>query len=197
MYYLYRHIRLDKKEVFYIGIGTIVKTNYNTQSLKTLYTRAYKKGMYRNQHWNNIVNKTDYIVEIMYHTENILEIQEKEREFIALYKDTLTNLTKGGHGIESFNHKEKTKQQISNSMLGVKKSKEHISNMNKRKYKKIIMYNDNEKYSFNSVTEAVKYLGKTNITNISACLKGKRKKAFGYKYIYNEVVESEDKEPQR
>lgn len=194
MYYLYRHIRLDKNEIFYIGIGTIVKTNYNIQSLETLYTRAYRKGRYRNQYWNNIVNKTDYIVEIIFHTENILLIQEKEREFIALYKETLSNLTDGGHGIESYNHTEKSKLQISNSLIGKKKTKEHIINLNKRKFKSIIMYNDLEKHIFESVSDAAKFLGKTNITNISACLNGKRGKAFGYKYKFNEVTESKDKE---
>lgn len=197
MYYLYRHIRLDKDEVFYIGIGTIVKTDYKVQSLETIYNRAYRKGKYRNQYWNNIVNKTNYAVEIIFHTKNILEIQEKEREFIALYKSTVTNLTDGGHGIESYNHKEETKKQISDNLLGKKKTKEHIFNMNKRKFIKIVMYNKTEKHFFNSVSEAAKYLGKTNITNISACLNNKRKTAFGYKYKYNEVTEVEDKEPLR
>lgn len=195
MYYLYRHIRLDKNEVFYIGIGTIVRTNYNIQSEETLYTRAYRKGKYRNQHWNNIANKTNYSVEIMFHTENILEIQKKEREFIALYKETLTNKTDGGHGIESYNHTRLAKEKISIALKGRKLSTEHIFKANKRKFKSIIMYNDTEELFFASVTQAAEYLGKTNITNISACLKGRRQTAFGYKYKYNEITESEDKEP--
>lgn len=195
MYYLYRHTRLDKNEVFYIGIGTIVKAKYNVQSKETLYTRAYRKGKYRNQYWNNIVNITNYTVEIMFHTKNILQIQEKEREFIALYKKTLTNVTDGGHGIESYSHTKKAKEKIGNAFRGKKLSAEHIFNANKRKFKKIIMYNDTEEHFFNSVTEAAEYLGKTNISNISACLKGRRESAFGYKYKYNEVAESKDKEP--
>lgn len=40
-YYLYRHIRLDTGNVFYVGIGT--------------GRRAWKKEN-RNKHWHNIVN---------------------------------------------------------------------------------------------------------------------------------------------
>ena len=47
---VYRHRRLDTFEIFYIGIGSI--------------KRAYLKHG-RNKHWNNIVNKTNYQVEII------------------------------------------------------------------------------------------------------------------------------------
>ena len=56
-YYLYRHIRLDKNEVFYVGIGT--KRNNND------YSRAYSK-LLRNKWWNNIINKTSYRIENCY-----------------------------------------------------------------------------------------------------------------------------------
>ena len=53
MAYVYRHIRLDKNEPFYIGIGS-----------DATYQRANsKKG--RNKIWNDIVSKTDYEVEIL------------------------------------------------------------------------------------------------------------------------------------
>lgn len=94
-YYVYRHIRKDKNEVFYIGIGT--KRNNND------YSRAYSKWL-RNKWWNNIVNKTDYKVEILLENNERKFICEKEKEFIKLYgrrnlnKGALVNLTDGGEG---------------------------------------------------------------------------------------------------
>ena len=55
MSYLYRHIRLDKNVPFYIGIGSDDLGKY---------TRAYSKRS-RNQHWKNVVNLTDYEIEII------------------------------------------------------------------------------------------------------------------------------------
>lgn len=98
-YYLYRHIRLDKNEVFYIGIGT-----KNDRDLKYgYYTRAYfKKG--KSKYWGNVTAKTDYRVEILLESNSHDFIKKKEKEFIKLYgrKDfalgTLVNLTDGGDG---------------------------------------------------------------------------------------------------
>ena len=84
---------MDTDEVFYVGIG-ITKN----------YTRAYNKT-HRNHFWNNIVNKTKYIVEIVLDNIPYDILKEKEQEFIKLYgrKDknsgTLVNLTDGGDGI--------------------------------------------------------------------------------------------------
>ena len=39
-YYMYRHIRLDKNEVFYVGIGKVKKTAKYKQSI---YSRGYIK----------------------------------------------------------------------------------------------------------------------------------------------------------
>lgn len=94
-YYLYRHIRLDKNEVFYVGIGT--KRNNND------YSRAYSK-LLRNKWWNNIINKTSYRIEIVLESNKRGFICEKEKEFIKLYgrknlnKGSLVNLTDGGEG---------------------------------------------------------------------------------------------------
>lgn len=92
MAYLYRHIRLDKKEVFYIGIG----------SDKNKYRAKNKKA--RNQYWKNIVNQTEYNIEILFDNITWEEACRKEIEFIRLYgrKDkglgTLVNMTDGGEG---------------------------------------------------------------------------------------------------
>ena len=95
MAYLYRHIRLDKNEPFYIGIGT-----------SKYYSRAYRKK--RNNLWNKIVDKSDYEVEILFDNLTWEEACEKEKEFIKLYgrinlnNGCLSNLTDGGEGTVNF-----------------------------------------------------------------------------------------------
>ena len=69
---VYRHIRLDKNEPFYIGI-----TDNNK------YRKSEKKG--RNVIWKNIVNKTNYTIEILLDNLSYKEAIEKEIEFIKLY----------------------------------------------------------------------------------------------------------------
>lgn len=94
-YYLYRHIRLDKNEPFYIGIG---KKNKDS-----IYKRAFT-SFHRNKFWKRIVAKTDYEVEILLESNDYQFIKEKEKEFVKLYgrRDlglgTLCNLTDGGDG---------------------------------------------------------------------------------------------------
>lgn len=98
-YYLYRHIRLDKNEPFYIGVGTTPKRK--AISHEHYYRRAYNSSN-RNTIWKNITNKTDYEVEILLESDNYDFIKEKEIEFIKLYgrKDNntgvLSNMTDGG-----------------------------------------------------------------------------------------------------
>ena len=73
MAYLYRHIRLDKNEPFYIGIGS-----------DNVYKRANdKKG--RNKIWYDIAAKTDYEVEILFDNISWDNACKKEIEFISLY----------------------------------------------------------------------------------------------------------------
>jgi len=94
MAYLYRHIRLDKNEVFYIGIGN---------DSKGLYRRAYSKKN-RNKYWQNVVNSTAYDIEIILDELSWEEAGKKEIEFIKLYgrscvnEGTLTNISEGGIG---------------------------------------------------------------------------------------------------
>lgn len=100
-YYLYRHIREDKNEPFYIGIATKGKEPFHTYRQE--YSRAFVKNR-RSDFWKKIINKTGYTVEIIFETDNVEEAKQKEIEFIKLYgrKDlgtgTLVNLTDGGYG---------------------------------------------------------------------------------------------------
>jgi len=93
-YFVYRHIREDKNEPFYIGIGT---------KRGESYSRAHSK-FNRSKYWNRIINKTKYFVEILYESNDYKKIIEKEIEFIFLYgrqdlnTGSLCNLTDGGEG---------------------------------------------------------------------------------------------------
>jgi hypothetical protein len=134
MAYLYRHIRLDKNEPFYVGIATHLK-------------RAYDKSSRKNKIWKSIIAKTDYEVQILFDDLTREEALEKEKEFISLYgridlkNGTLANHTDGGEDFnglwnkgrkaseetrakqrEAAKHKppmsEETKKKISNSHKG-------------------------------------------------------------------------------
>lgn len=97
--YIYRHIRLDKNEPFYIGISL---NNIN-------YKRAYS-NFHRNKIWKDIVNKTEYEVEILLDNLTKEEIFTKEKEFIKLYgrknlgTGCLANMTDGGEGTLGSKH---------------------------------------------------------------------------------------------
>lgn len=123
MCYLYRHIRLDKNEPFYIGIGSDDE-----------YKRANSK--YRsNKHWLNIANKTEYLVEIMLDDLTWEEACEKEKEFIALYgrndvnNGPLVNKTDGGEGSYGLIMNDDSRKKISNKKKGKKLSDVHRENI--------------------------------------------------------------------
>jgi hypothetical protein len=97
--YVYRHIRLDTNQPFYIGIGT--KRNRSYKSITTEYERAYRKDS-RNSYWNRIVSEYGYIVEIVLDNLTLEEAKLKEIEFISIYgrrdleDKLLCNRTNGG-----------------------------------------------------------------------------------------------------
>lgn len=105
-YYVYRHIRLDKNEPFYIGIGGKNKEYYKKHTSE--YHRAYSK--HTNKFWRSIVSKTEHQIDILFESDDREEVENKEIEFIALYgrRDkglgSLVNHTDGGRGISSYKH---------------------------------------------------------------------------------------------
>jgi len=141
MGYLYRHVRLDNQEVFYIGISLLDDEKYS---------RAYDKYS-RNRLWKNITSKTEYEVHIMMEGLTEEETLSKEIEFIEIYgrKDlgtgTLANLTSGGEGaakrIKSIEEKEKIRERMLgelNPMYGKKITKEQSERRSKaRKGKRL------------------------------------------------------------
>jgi hypothetical protein len=197
MAYVYRHIRLDCNEPFYIGIGS-----------DTNYKRAYnKKG--RSYSWKDIAYKFPYSVEIIIDNISWEEACYKEIELVNLYgrKDlgtgSLTNLTNGGEGQygRKINDSTRTKMQKPKSNIakanmklshkdrdysylkdkagakkGIKKSAEHIVKIQKlADSKKIKIYCPELNTTFNSLTEASKILKKST-GSISNVLKSKTKK---------------------
>lgn len=101
---VYRHIRVDKNEPFYIGIGKTEK-------------RAYEK-IKRNQFWHNVIAKTDYEVEILFDDLSWENAGEKEKELIKLYgkrdnnTGSLVNITDGGGGTLGARHNEESRRKI-------------------------------------------------------------------------------------
>src|SRR5688500_7915655 len=81
MYFVYQHIRLDKKIIFYIGIG---KIRFDKSTYKLQHYRAFSKQG-RNQIWKNIVKKTDYFVEIIYKNISFNEAKIIEIDLINKY----------------------------------------------------------------------------------------------------------------
>jgi hypothetical protein len=118
MAYVYRHIRLDKNEPFYIGIG-------NNKS------RAYTISK-RNNRWKNIVNKHGYKVEIT-HSDLIWEDACLiEKYLISFYgrldinTGILCNMTDGGEGALNRIFTKEHRDRISLSKKGQKQTQETI-----------------------------------------------------------------------
>jgi hypothetical protein len=157
MAYVYRHIRLDKNEPFYIGIGS--DTNG-----KFIRANSLTKG--RNILHQNILNKTEVRVDIILDDLTWEEACEKEKEFISLYgridlgTGCLSNMTLGGDGIkelslkskqilsekaklnhilkpEKYLHSTDTRNKISKALLGKEKTEIHKSKLSKSKIGKV------------------------------------------------------------
>ena len=136
---VYQHIRLDTNEVFYIGIGKTEK-------------RAYNKTNHRNNYWKNIINKTEYNVEILFNDLTWKEACQIEQYLIKYYgrknlkTGMLVNMTDGGDGcigqVVSLETRKKMsisqkgkirsiqdREKMSKSKIGIIFSNEHIQNM--------------------------------------------------------------------
>lgn len=121
MAYLYRHIRLDKYEPFYIGIGKEK-------------SRCYQK-VKRNRFWYNVVAKSNYKVEILFDNLSWEDACKKEIEFIKLYgrKDldtgTLCNLTIGGEGVLGSVRTDEYRERLRQINTGKKMSEESVQKL--------------------------------------------------------------------
>lgn len=172
-YYLYRHVRHDTNEVFYIGIGT-KRSITRIYGQNTEYSRAYEKSG-RSIYWKNVVAKTTYTVEIIMESDDKDFICQKEIEFIELYgkkcdnKGTLVNFADGGNGASGIkNYNIKIRQcTLDNQLIKI----------------------------WEQLKDIEKELGYLK-TNIVKCCRKKQLTAYGYKWeyvdnnVYNDVYPS-------
>jgi hypothetical protein len=207
-WYVYRHIRLDKNEPFYIGIGC--KQNYG---------RA-KEKVKRSDFWKKIVAKSDYRVEVLMDNLSHTEAELKEIEFISIYgrvdknNGSLCNLTNGGMGragfvvTEDFIEKTRESRRLGgingsrttianghisrlgtmqgriNTIDGIIHRAQKISSENRKRIIYQIDLNTNSVLAeFDSIKQASDTL---NISkgNICMCCKGNRNNAGGYIFKY-------------
>lgn len=203
---VYKHIRLDKNEPFYIGISKNYKRAYD------FYCRS--------KFWKSVYNKTDIKVEIIIDNISYKKAQELEKQLIQKYgrRDSgtgiLVNMTDGGEGhlgmseanklkisklrkgkptTLGYKHNEKTKQRLSflakyreNPFKNKKhsdKSKRLISQGNS---KEVLQYTKDDKFikEWTSLSEAELTINGKLTGNISKCLAGKSKTSFGYKWKF-------------
>lgn len=113
-YYVYQHIREDKNEIFYIGIGTRSKQDLRYDT----YGRACAKHV-DNNIWLKIVAKTKWKFEILFESGNRQEVEQMEINLISKYgrkcdnRGTLANLTLGGESNLGYKHTKEAKKKIS------------------------------------------------------------------------------------
>lgn len=113
-YTVYRHIRPDTNQPFYIGIGK------NSSS----YNRTQDKR--RNPIWKNIVAKNNgsYKIDVLFDNLTFEEAFKKEKEFIKLYgkiidmSGTLANILDEGSGMIKGYMSEKVKEELRTRMKG-------------------------------------------------------------------------------
>ena len=113
--YLYRHIRHDKDEPFYVGVGGLSGCDQHRRA----HTRFGRSSA-----WVSVASRCGYTVEILFDRVAREFALEKEKEFIALYgrkrnnSGSLVNLTAGGEGVVGMTHSEETRRRISEIKTG-------------------------------------------------------------------------------
>ncbi len=181
VYYVYRHVRLDTNEVFYVGKGT--RSGRGTVPAK-IYYRAYDKWK-RGSYWLRIAGKTNYLVEILFESTDEKLVFKKEKEFIKLYgrKDlnhgTLINFTDGGEGMS--NHKmapEVKEKMFANNLYFGKFGADHFGS------KKVFAYKLTGEFvgEFCSYKDAGEQLGICSVS-IGNIIHGKQRQAGGFYFF--------------
>lgn len=193
-YYLYRHIRLDSGLPFYVGIGT----RQRGHNEKSIYLRAYTKAN-RSEFWGNITKKTEYDVEIIYHSHSIEEIKRKETEFILLYgrKESgglLCNMTDGGDGLNtsSVSTKKRIDTMVENGEYDkmVYRLREYnrsrISSGVISRKKRVFVYSLNGVFvkSFETVRECANELGVSESAISTSCFYSRATKKYIFSFSY-------------
>lgn len=122
---IYRHIRLDTNETFYIGIGKSEKRAYATHDRSNL--------------WKKVVNKSNYEVEILKRDLEWEDACDLEKALISWYGrknlglGPLVNLTDGGDGTLNHVVSDETRKKRSLSLKGRKRTEETKNKMRGKK----------------------------------------------------------------
>ena len=171
MFYVYSHIRLDTNQPFYIGKGL----KYRSHSTKG-----------RNKHWNNIVSKCGYRIEIISSNLTNEEACRKEIALILKYgrqdikTGILVNMTAGGEG--------NVGRIFKNNEISINKMRQTKRNA----VKSICVENLETKVivKFESQRQcAIEYFENKNAqTKISECLSNKRKTYKKHKFNYDHSI---------
>lgn len=159
IYYLYRHIRDDKNEVFYVGVGTV---NSKGNTLKKCFDRAFSFHK-NNPIWARVKKKTTVTVEILLVSTSSSFIDEKEKEFIKIYgkkRDggTLANICDGGRvSRRGLKHSIESKSNIS------QKNKKAWENKYREEAKGVFVYSQDGDFikMFNSIRDCAEELKMT------------------------------------
>lgn len=188
VFYLYRHIRLDKNEPFYIGIGKVYRPN--AVNYEDYYSRAFQKTK-RNRFWNFVVEKTEYEVEILFECSNRETVIQKEIEFIALHgrrdlgKGTLVNLTDGGDGMTNNIQSKETIQKRSDLYYQGKTGLKSLKGGDSPLAKKFIEVATGR--VFNSGTESAEYLGISVGNFLDQLSTTDRDNKTGFRYLEDDL----------
>jgi len=175
MAYVYRHIRLDKNEPFYIGIGSDMTNK-----------RANERAR-RSEIWKKIVAKSEYEIEILMDGITFDEAKLKEIEFIKLYgridlgNGTLANLTDGGDGLINRIFTPEHRRKLSLSQIGRKLSEEQKDKL--RKYRIGIPNSPEARLKISKANK-----GRINTPELMELLrnrKGEKNPIFGIRGVYN------------
>lgn len=173
-YCVYVHCRKTDNKVFYVGKGTVKRSNAKSFS-----------G--RNEFWIRTVKKHGFYPVIVYR--NLCEDDAFKLEcelILEIGKENLCNITDGGEGTSGRICSDETKALMSEMFKGVRPSPQTIraaSIKNSRKIGTICGLR------FNSITDAARYcktLGfpKASKESIHVCLSGKSDKSYGLQFRY-------------
>jgi len=167
LYYIYRHRRKDTGEIFYVGVGSTKKSS--------VYKRAYEK-FGRNRFWNNIINKADYVVEIVYQTSIKKEALELETFMIEEYgrkcynEGILVNISSGGEGAFGVKQSKEIRRWRSKKWIGDKNPMFGVKGKNNHRYK--IARSEDTKAAISRANKG-KVLSNEHKSKLSKAKKGK------------------------
>jgi len=183
-FYIYRHLRTDTNEVFYVGRGV---------------GSRYRATYGRNIVWHRVVEKCgSFVAQKILENLTLEEAKEKEKEFVAIYgrKDsglgTLVNLTDGGDGMYNYNISDRTRKLLSDIKINnpVKfwsgKARPELQGENNHKSKRVVNTDTKEMYySARLLLKSLKDSGiEVKYSTAKAWLSGKNTPPEWFTYRY-------------